>query len=260
MRDARIMLVGYSPDGSRLVVANSWGEFQLWDTATGQAASPPISPGLSVSVGFSPDGALLLTGSSDGTARVWRAADGAPLGPPVLHGTRLRSVDFDATGSRLVTVSHANSARVWDVHTRQPLTEPLMHPVRLFGATFSPDGRFLRSETVLTPQAPTTFWLWSLPPPLAPGETTPEWLLQLATVCSTKRVDGSGQCVDAPESIAQIEDVRRALAALPADAFLAEWGRWILDDRADRPIAPGFAITPAQAEELKARFGAVALP
>jgi len=33
-------------------------------------------------------------------------------------------------------------------------------------------------------------------------------------------------------------------ASLPSDAPYAEWGRWILDDRAERPIAPGFTITP----------------
>jgi len=50
--------------------------------------------------------------------------------------------------------------------------------------------------------------------------------------------------------MAPIDNVRRELAALPDDAPFVEWGRWILDDREDRSIAPGFTITPAEADAL----------
>jgi len=257
MRDARIRMVEYSPDGSRIVTANDWGEAQLWNAATGQAASPVITHGAAITtVAFSSDGKLLLTGSGDGTARIWHTSDGSPAGQPILPepGAGVRFARFDSSSSRIATASAGLTARVWDVRTGQPLTEPMTHPVRLFSAIFSPDGRFLRTETVLAPSMPTTFWLWSIPPSLPANTTTPEWLLQLATICATKVIDDAGNCVDAPDSLEKIDGVRRSIAALPADAPLADWGRWILDDRPDRSIAPGFTITPAEAAVLKARF------
>ena len=48
----------------------------------------------------------------------------------------------------------------------------------------------------------------------------------------------------------KIADIRRTLAALPDDSPYVEWGRWFLSDRATRSIAPGFTITPAEAQKL----------
>ncbi|HEY5552410.1 MAG TPA: serine/threonine-protein kinase, partial [Opitutaceae bacterium] len=85
MRDARIRMVEYSPDGSRIVAANIWGEAQLWEAATGQATGPVLTHGAGIhTVAFSNDGKLLLTGSSDGTARVWHTGDGSPAGKPIV--------------------------------------------------------------------------------------------------------------------------------------------------------------------------------
>ena len=90
----------------------------------------------------------------------------------------------------------------------------------------------------------------TVPPPLPNGQATPEWLLRLALAIAGRSINDAEECVSDPGLFAQIEDVRRQLAALPADAPYAEWGRWILDDRAERPIAPGFTITPAEADKL----------
>jgi hypothetical protein len=114
----------------------------------------------------------------------------------------------------------------------------------------SPDGRFLRT------QGPEQIYLWSVPPRLPEGAPVPEWLLRLAPVLATKTVHDAGQLVDLPDATTQFDDVRREIAALPADAPLAEWGRWILDDRADRSIAPGFTVTQADAEKLAAALAA----
>ena len=86
----------------------------------------------------------------------------------------------------------------------------------------------------------------------------PEWLLQLATACAGKVVNDQGQLADVTDTAAKIETLRAQVDALPADTPLADWGKWILNDRADRSIAPGFTITPAEAEALKARLAAVA--
>jgi hypothetical protein len=95
-------------------------------------------------------------------------------------------------------------------------------------------------------------YVFSVPPRLPEDTRVPEWLLQLATVFSNKTVNDAGQLVDLPDAITQYHDVVRQIAALPADAPLAEWGRWILDDRAERSIAPGFTCTLPEAEKLAA--------
>ena len=68
--------------------------------------------------------------------------------------------------------------------------------------------------------------------------------------------DEQGQLVDVPDAMSQFDDLRHQIAALPADAPLGDWGRWILDDSADRSIAPGFTGTPAEAEKLAAALAA----
>jgi hypothetical protein len=60
--------------------------------------------------------------------------------------------------------------------------------------------------------------------------------------------------VDLPDAMTQFDVVRRQIAALPADAPLAEWGRWVLADGATRSIAPGFTITPPEAAKLAAEM------
>ena len=260
LRDTWVRCVDYNPDGTRIVTANDWGETQLWDAATGRPASAILyQSGEIESAVFSRDGKYLLTASQDRTARVWDGHDGTPVGEPMFHGGALRSAQFSADGSRVVTASQDATARVWDVQTGQPLTEPMMHPGRVVLAVFSPDGRFVRTETAGSPAVSSTFFLWSVPPE-AGDVPAPEWLLQLATICAAKTINEAGQCVNIPEVIAQTNDVRRELAALPDHAPFVEWGRWILNDRADRSIAPGFTLTPAEADKLAADLAASGTP
>lgn len=144
---------------------------------------------------------------------------------------------------------------MWDAHTFQPFTEPLPHPgVRVVRADFSPDDRFLRTDT-----SDAHFLFWSIPPP-ARDAPVPGWLLDLVTICVGKRLTDAGNLESAADTLAKIDDVRRTLAALPDDAPYVEWGRWFLADRATRSIAPGFTITPAEAEKLAAGMGPPPVP
>ena len=109
---------------------------------------------------------------------------------------------------------------------------------------FSPgDGRFF-----YTFSADETY-VWAVPPDVG-DVPAPEWLLQLATICAGKRLSDSGALVDATNALEAIDDLRRTVAALAPDAPFAEWGRWIIADRATRSIAPGFTMTAAEAEKL----------
>ena len=98
--------------------------------------------------------------------------------------------------------------------------------------------------------------MWSVPPALPNGMPPPEWLLQLASACAGKFVNDQGQLADLTDTAARIASLRAQVDALPANTPLADWGRWVLNDRADRSIAPGFTITPAEAQALKTRLAA----
>ena len=73
-----------------------------------------------------------------------------------------------------------------------------------------------------------------------------------ATICASKKVNDAGELIDFPYATGQYRDVQREIAALPADTPLAEWGRWLVNDREDRSIAPGFTITRAGLVKLGA--------
>jgi hypothetical protein len=90
--------------------------------------------------------------------------------------------------------------------------------------------------------------------------TTPPWLLELATVCAGQTLSADGRFVNEPNTADKIEKVRRQLAESPDNAPYVEWGRWILADPATRSIAPGFTITPSEAEKLAKEMAAVAAP
>jgi hypothetical protein len=156
---------------------------------------------------------------------------------------------FSRDGTRLVT----HSLQVWEAPGGDQVTEATheaLAPGGLGNIQLSPDGRYLSYQT--QPPSDVVVRIRSIPPRMPDGEPTPEWLLQLASVLGGRTVNDAEECVSAPTAMRPMDAVRRELATLSADAPYAEWGRWILDDRADRPIAPGFTITPAEADQLAA--------
>jgi hypothetical protein len=258
MRDWPLYQAEFNLNGTRIATANAGGECRLWDAATGQPASPVLVVSGSVGwVRFSPNGEHLLTFGREGISRLWDSASGTPLTGPMTNpgSSALRSAAFSSDGRRIGTVDENRRALVWDARAGQPIIEPLVHDGSVADCVFSPDGRFLRTELAATPGEPPKFAFWSLPPDTDEA-STPEWLLKLATICAAGVVNDAGRYEHVPAVLAQLDDVRQQLAALPADAPFAEWGRWFLNDRADRPIAPNFTVTPAEAEALKTKWPA----
>jgi WD40 repeat protein len=81
--DAAPILATFSRDGRRLVTAHVNGHFMVWDVATGQPATPPLSfgnapPSARVLVRMAPDGQSFAAVAEPGTVRVWHVPTGAP--------------------------------------------------------------------------------------------------------------------------------------------------------------------------------------
>jgi serine/threonine protein kinase/WD40 repeat protein len=250
---ARVPFVDVSLDDTRIATRNLWGEVQLWNSADGR----PITDVLGGTRGgaglaFSPDGNRLLTWG--GSARVWDASSGMPVSEPMAQlSLGMRWAAFSADSGRVVTAGSNSTAQVWDARTGRPLTEPLPHASRVVRCAFSPDGRYVCTEPAGGSPIWTSFNLWSVP--FEPGAVpAPEWLLRLATAVAGRGFDGSGKCVEIPDALAQVTALRRELAALPDNSPFVAWGRWMLDERPDRPIAPGFTITPAEAAQIARTF------
>jgi hypothetical protein len=240
--------LAFSSDGKRVVTLNDRNETQIWNAATGEligsTSGAPDTKVLELSR-YSPDGRWFAT-SGGHSINLWDGMTGAAAGEtiPVWAGSVGR---FSGDSRSLGTADGHGNVCVWDVPRGQPFTEPMRRGFGYFDfCEFSPDGRFVSAV------GPGRFAIWSVPPRLPEGTPVPEWLLSLATVLADKKVNDSGELMNLPNSMAQFLDVRRQIAALPADAPLAEWGRWIFDDRAERPIAPGFTLTPTEADQLTA--------
>jgi serine/threonine protein kinase/WD40 repeat protein len=245
--NVRVLGVEFNPTSTRIVVTNRVGEVGLFDANSGQPVSP-VHRNAGDCGSFSPDGRYLLTWLGQ-TLRLWDGNSGAPLREKVFPDS-IREIWCDSTGSRLAVTGNSNqAARIWDMQTLEPITEPMRHPgTRVVRAIFSPDNRFIMVDTV-----DHKFHFWSLPPPLPAGDSMPGWLLDLATACAAKTIDSDGKLAGEPEAVTRFDELRRVVAALPADAPLAEWGRWFFADRATRSIAPGFTITPVEATQFTAR-------
>jgi eukaryotic-like serine/threonine-protein kinase len=251
-------VIHLSPDGRKVAVSTAWGESRIWDVETGK----PVSPAFEVAPGgsggspapgalFSPDGRWFATVGAQGTT-LRDATTFAPVGNVIgIRGGAMEphGTFFNRDGTRLFADSD-----VWDVPSGELIVEPMTAeetraPGGVQNAEFSPDGNFLLYQFA----GPTGMItrIRSLPPPLPHGASTPEWLLQLATMIAGKVINDTEQCVAVPASQLQVESLRRELASLPAGAPYAEWGLWMLDQRADRPIAPGFTISPTDAGRLR---------
>jgi DNA-binding SARP family transcriptional activator/class 3 adenylate cyclase/WD40 repeat protein/type II secretory pathway predicted ATPase ExeA len=108
----------WSPDGSRLALADRRGSLMIVDPVNGNivAGPSPAHAGLVASVAYAPDGETLFSSGTDGQVRVWRARDLRPIGALDPADGTGRGVPIDVRpsddGTRLLV---AVGSRVWEV-------------------------------------------------------------------------------------------------------------------------------------------------
>ncbi len=143
---------GFSPDGRRLLTANTDGgvegnsEIRLWDPASGIPLSESVRlNGTVVEAAFSADGQRVVTASrvtfgEGGSAQVWNGETLKPISPVMKHDTWVTHAAFSPEGDRIATVCLDGSTRVWSAEKGELVAGPIVQKVPLGYVSFSPDG------------------------------------------------------------------------------------------------------------------------
>lgn len=148
---SKINAIAFSPDGTRLVSADSDGMLQEWDINTGQPIGdrlPGVMEGVS-NVVTSPNGQISVLSSQDNALRLLNASTGQPIGEPLRgHEGKIVSVAFSPDGKRIASASRDATVRLWAVRDIQLIDAPLQgHEDMVASVVFSPDGTRILSAS-----------------------------------------------------------------------------------------------------------------
>jgi WD40 repeat protein/serine/threonine protein kinase len=131
----------FSPDGRRVITAQTDNTITTWDAATGRELRTVEAHGDQISSGaFSPDRQRIVTGRWDNTAKVWDVASGRELLLLKGHTAWITSAAFSPDGQRIVTSSD-ETAKVWDAASGRELLTLKGHTFQISSVAFSPDGK-----------------------------------------------------------------------------------------------------------------------
>jgi WD40 repeat protein len=166
--------LAFSPDSTRLAVADLEGNFRVFDLTTGAVRRPPRLKGFPVHASFSPDGRTLAIADA-GLATELRDTRTLDVVARLRNATgdEDRRVRFSPDGRLLAVGSAAGYTQLWDVARRTRVGQPLRgHEFDVFGAEFAPDGQMLATSgfdgTVILWDVASHRALGTLPGPLGP--------------------------------------------------------------------------------------------
>ena len=167
--DVKIHSVAFSPDGTKIVTANSDNTARIWDAESGSANFGRELQKLEGhqakihSVAFLPDGKKVLTAGGD-NARIWNADSGsANFGRELQKLEASRVLDFVAPspidfavlspdGKKVAMIPSDNTIRMMDAESGRELHKLRGHTGHVTSAAFSPDGKRIatgsRDETI----------------------------------------------------------------------------------------------------------------
>jgi WD40 repeat protein len=173
--------LAFSPDGRRIVAADSSGAVAVWDAASGEKAlGLAIAPltGRVNSVAFGPNGSTIITAGPLSSVYVWDAATGEQRASLEAHTAAVTAAAFAPDGATLATAGQDWTARLWNVATGGQLASLASHNAPVLAVAFSRDGLSLATCSddgrVLLWDTPTGRVRGELPPAI--GKAKPKAL------------------------------------------------------------------------------------
>jgi WD40 repeat protein len=141
-----VSTVAFSPDGSRLAIADTDGDIHLWHAQTVQRLLICKGHFSRVwSVAFSPNGELLASGSEDHTVRLWDVQTGQCLKCLQGHSHWVTSVVFHVEEDVLISSSHDGTIKFWHLYTGECFNTLDGHSSRVWQVAVSPNGKYVAS-------------------------------------------------------------------------------------------------------------------
>ena len=106
LHDETILSVGFSPDGTEIVVAGQSGAVKIFNLEARGVRLTLSTHKEPVNVcKFSSSGDTICTGSDDATVRIWKSSNGHFLGSINLHGLRVLDIEFIRNTQKVVSLS-----------------------------------------------------------------------------------------------------------------------------------------------------------
>lgn len=115
----------FSPDGTKIVAAESNGDLDVYNVSAPRAAPVTLSVGdaSAWTAAFGPGGKQIVAGYSSGLARVWDLATGLPMNALVGNTGPIRSARFSGRSNEVVTASEDGTIRLWYGQPREMRAE-----------------------------------------------------------------------------------------------------------------------------------------
>lgn len=187
-----VTLLAFSPDGKRLLSADSYGNTAAWripapeDRAVITLRTPPakgITGTESHGAAFSPEGSRFAIESNTNIVRVYSTNDWAETLALQGHGAPIKYIAFSRTNARLLASgSRDGTARVWDVATGKELHRLDHHKRAVTWLSFVSND-----ETLLSADYSGTLRAWDI----ATGEERYSVRIDPRSCCFAASPDGS---------------------------------------------------------------------
>lgn len=151
-REAGILAVNWSPDGSQLAAGSNDGRVQVWDVDNEQMTQTLAGhTDAVISVSWSGDGTQLAAGSRSARIKVWDVAGGQEVSELFGHLYEPYGLAWSPDNTQLASASRDATVRVWDVASGGELQKLEGHLDEVNSIDWSDDGsQLLTSSNDLT--------------------------------------------------------------------------------------------------------------
>jgi WD40 repeat protein len=143
-----VNILAFSPDGSKLVAADSTSQVGIWELASRKTrARWQAHPTGMSALAHSPNGTLFATASYlDDAIRLWDSTDGEPRG--ILQGaaTGVTGIAFSPDGTRLAQSRTDGMASLWDLASARQIGAVRASADSLQAIAFAGDGRMFATS------------------------------------------------------------------------------------------------------------------